>query len=133
MYWLRKKIDPNMAKNTNVTAIDAAENRGFLKKLTSSIGSGVWSSHRMNATSIAAPPMKPMSTGVAVQPWLGPSMIPNSSPVSAPIDSTVPSRSIGLAFGSFELGTIAITATIATTITGRLTRKTEPHQKWSSR
>ena len=32
MYWLRKKIDPNRAKNTNVTAIDAAENRGFLKK-----------------------------------------------------------------------------------------------------
>ena len=50
MYWLRKKIEPNIAKNTSVTAIDAAEKRGFLKKLTSSIGSGVWSSQRMNAS-----------------------------------------------------------------------------------
>ena len=38
MYWLTKNSDPNMAKNTNVTAIDAAVNRGLAKNPISSIG-----------------------------------------------------------------------------------------------
>ncbi len=68
MYWLKKKSDPNRAKNTSVTATDAAENLGFLKKLTSSIGVGVCSSHTMNAPSSANPPTNPISTLGAVQP-----------------------------------------------------------------
>jgi hypothetical protein len=38
MYWLTKSSDPNMAKNTKVTAIEAAVNRGLAKKPSSRMG-----------------------------------------------------------------------------------------------
>src|SRR5947208_13906183 len=64
MYCDRKNSAPNIAKNTSVTATDAAENRGFLKNETSSIGSGVCSSHRMNAPSVTNPTTNaPTTTG----------------------------------------------------------------------
>ncbi len=60
-------------------------------------------------------------------------MIPNRIPVSMPIERRVPGTSTGLAFGSFEVGTSQTTATTETATTGRFTKNTEPHQKWSSR
>ena len=50
-YWLTKNSEPNIAKNTSVTATDAAVNRGFGEERTSSIGWSVMRSQRTNAVS----------------------------------------------------------------------------------
>src|SRR5262245_52501249 len=78
-YWDRKNSAPNIEKNTNVTAADAAENLGFLKNVTSSIGWSERASHTMNTASNTTPIANaPRITG-SVQPRFGPSMIPYSS------------------------------------------------------
>ena len=51
MYWVRRNVAPNIAKNVIVMPVLAALNRGFLKKRMSSIGWSVVRSHQMNAPS----------------------------------------------------------------------------------
>ena len=76
MYWLRKNSDPNMAKNTKVTASDAAVNRGFLKKRTSSIGCGLCSSHSTNEVSSTTPMANAPRIVELAHPFDGPSITP---------------------------------------------------------
>jgi hypothetical protein len=96
---------PNSARNASVIAPLAAENRGFSKNRTSSIGFVHLISHTKNPTRIAPPTAKPASTDVDPQPLLGPSMIAQSTIASPAIERSDPSGSSFPAFGSFESGT----------------------------
>ena len=60
-------------------------------------------------------------------------MIAHTSVTRPVIDSTAPGTSTGGAEGSREVGTKSWPSTSATITTGTFTRKTEPHQKCSSR
>ena len=131
MNWVSRNSEPIMAKNVSIRAPLAALNRGLRKKLMSSIGVDVWRSHTTNAASSTAAAAKAPSTCGSVQPW-APSMIAHTRATRPTIDSTAPSRSTGGAAGSREVGTNSWPSTRATTTTGTLTRKTEPHQKCSS-
>ena len=122
-----------MAKNTSVTATDAAENRGLAKKRTSRIGWSVWRSHSVNAVNSTTAATKQPTMSGSLQPRVGPSMMPKSSVTSPTVDNAVPSTSRDGFVGSFEFGTIQRTPTMATMISGTFTRKIEPHQKCSSR
>ena len=68
-----------------------------------------------------------------VQDRLGASMIPHNSMPSPTIDSTAPIGSGRLGCGLRELGTRKAAAIRPAAATGTLTRKTEPHQKWTRR
>ncbi len=94
-----------MAKNVSVMALLAAVKRGFWKNRMSSIGVGVCSSQRMNDAMATTPTTKPPSTSGSVQPFAGPSMMPNSSEPRPTIDSTAPSGSSLPWFGSRDVGT----------------------------
>ena len=84
---------PNSARNASVIAPLAAENRGFSKKRTSSIGLEHLSSHTKNPTRIAPPTAKPPRTVVEPQPLLGPSMMAHSRIARPAIDRSDPSGS----------------------------------------
>ena len=71
-----KKSAPNIEKKTNVIAADAAENRGFLKNETSSIGWSECASHVMKAASSSTPITKAPTITGSDQPRVGPSMMP---------------------------------------------------------
>ncbi len=73
---MKRKYEPNMAKNTSVIAVVAAVNRGFLKNRRSSIGSFALSSQSTNPTSTAIANANVTSVWVDAQPLSGPSMIP---------------------------------------------------------
>ena len=128
MYCVRKNSDPNNAKNTNVTARDAAEKRGLAKNETSSIGFGTCSSHATNATSSTAPTTKAATIRGDVHPCEGPSMIAKRRVTSVAIESSVPTMSMCAPNGSRDVGTISTVATTATITMGMLTMKIEPHQ-----
>ena len=68
-----------MAKNVRVIALLAAVKRGFWKNRMSSIGVGVCSSQVMNDARAMTPTANPPTTSGSVQPFAGPSMMPNSS------------------------------------------------------
>ncbi len=124
-----KNRAPNMAKNTRVTATEAAVNRGLAKNETSRIGWSQRCSHNTKAArSTPARTKAPAMVG-RPQPADGPSMIPYSSARRPVVDSTVPSRSRRGAPASRELGTMAIAPTMAAATMGTLTRKIDPHQK----
>src|SRR6187399_593505 len=93
MYWLTKNSDPNMAKNTKVTAIDAAVKRGLAKKPSSRIGWSVCRSQNTNDVSdTTATTNEPITSG-SVQPLAGPSMTPNRSVTNPTIDNDAPRMS----------------------------------------
>ena len=116
----------------SVTAVLAAVKRGFSKKPMSSMGWSVCSSHMMKHASAATPTANAPSTRVLVQPWSGPSMMPNSNDPSATMDSTAPSGSSRGAEGSFDSGTKKWPAISAVAAMGRFTQNTELHEKWVS-
>ena len=134
MYWVRKNSEPNMAKKTSVTAIDAAENRGFAKNVTSSIGSGVWSSQRMNPTSIA-PPIDERGDDRGRRPSLARPFDDAEEQTGERADRQHRAEEVDGAWrsGPSSSGTRNTTATTVTMTTGMLTRNTEPHQKWVRR
>ena len=119
-----------MAKNVSMRAPLAALKRGLAKKLMSSIGVRVRRSHTMKAVSSTAATAKAPSTSGSVQPW-APSMIAHTRATRPTMDSTAPRKSTRGAAGSRDVGTKSCPPTRATTTTGTLTRKTEPHQKCS--
>ena len=96
---------PNSARNASVIAPLAAENRGFSKNRTSSIGLEHLSSHTKNPTRIAPPTTNPPRTVVDVHPLLGPSMMAQSRMARPAIERSDPSGSSLPACGSFESGT----------------------------
>ncbi len=80
----------------------------------------------------AAAPKAPTTNG-SLQPFEGPSMIPNSSAASPKNDSTAPSGSIRPWAGSRDVGMKIAPRTSAVTPMGRFTQKTDCHEKCSSR
>ena len=72
---MSRKIEPNIAKKSNVMPALAALNRGLRNSEVSSIGWGLYDSHHANAAStIAATVNKPRMVG-SVQPCSGAWMI----------------------------------------------------------
>ncbi len=121
---MRKKIDPNIAKNTSVIAALAPEKRGLRNSRMSSIGSRVRSSQARKAPSTAALMPKAARIVGLVQPRDGASMIAHTSVVRPAIESAKPGTSSRGAAGSLESGTSQRPAASAATTNGRLTRKT---------
>ncbi len=75
-YCVSRKNVPNMAKNTRLMAAVADENVGFLKKRRSSIGCAVRSSQSPKTTNTVRPDRSGPRVAGAVQPCVGPSMMP---------------------------------------------------------
>ena len=122
-YWVRKKIVPNIEKNTSVIAALAPEKRGLRNSRMSSIGWDARISQAMNAPrTTAARPNAARIVGF-VQPRAGASMIAHTSVVRPAIDSAKPGRSRRGADGSLDSGTSQRPAVSAATTNGRLTRK----------
>src|SRR5262245_36783640 len=106
-------MNPNSAKNADVIATLAAENRRFLKIVTGNIGCSARSSHITSVASSAASMPSPASVVVDAHPHSGASMIVNTSAVIAAIDSAAPNLSSGGALRSRDSGT-TLQAAIAT-------------------
>ncbi len=75
MYWVRRNVAPNRAKNVIVIPVLAALNLGFLKKRTSSIGWSVVRCHHRNVPSRTAANANDPMVVASVQPFDGASMI----------------------------------------------------------
>ena len=121
---MRKKIDPNMAKNVSVIAALAPEKRGLANRRMSSIGSRVRSSQAMKAPRMATAAAKAARIVGFVQPFDGASMIAHTSVVRPEIDMAKPGMSSRGAAGSLDSGTSQWPASSAAATNGRLTRKT---------
>ncbi len=131
--WVKRKNEPNRAKNTRAMEPLAALKRGSRKKATSSMGSSTRRSHTAKAASSTAARAKvPKVTG-SVQPCWGPSMMAHSSAPIPAIDSPAPTMSSRGAAGSRDSGSRSRPETSASATIGRLIKNTEPHQKWPSR
>ncbi len=123
---------PNMAKNTNVMPPDDTAKRRFLNSRRSSIGWRLRHSHQANSARARMAPPNHSSEVALSQPWLGPSMIAQTSALKPMIDRRAPIGSSGDAVRSFDFGTRIHDAARARAMIGMLMRKTEPHQKCSS-
>ncbi len=75
-YCVMMKIAPNIAKNTSITPLLAAVNRGFLKKCTSSIGWSMRLSHTKKTSIRSAPTTNAETIVLSPQPSTGASMMP---------------------------------------------------------
>ncbi len=122
------KMNPNRAKNANVTATLPAVKRRLRKTRTSSIGCDERSSQRTNPVSSAPAAANALRLSADVHPLMGASMTAHTNSVTPAIDSSRPTGSNRLVCGSREVGTTSATATIATSTTGTFTRNTEPHE-----
>ena len=127
------KMNPNSAKNANATETLPAVKRMLVNTATSSIGWSMRFSQRTNADNNAAARPKAMTLVAEVQPCLGPSITAHTNTLTPAIDRPMPSGSKRRIVVSRDVGTTRQIAIIATTITGTLTRKTEPQKKRSSR
>jgi hypothetical protein len=87
------KKKPNIAKNCSSSDADPVAKPRNRNRWGSSIGAVARSSTRMNAASTRAPPIRPVSLSGAVQPRVGPSMIPSTTPPMPTIDSSEPAGS----------------------------------------
>src|SRR5215472_1558098 len=116
-------MNPKKVKNDTVTAPLAALNRMLRNSRTSSIGCAVRRSHVMNAASRTAETAKPATLRAAVHPYVGASMMVNTSSAMVADDSTRPGMSTGAASGSFDAGTASATAAAATAATGAMAMK----------
>ena len=75
----------------------------------------------------------PRARSARAIPRSGASMIAKSSPIMATMESNEPNPSSGVSAGSRESGTNHHAAVNTTTQTGTFTRKTAPHQKFSTK
>ncbi len=129
---MSRNIEPPIPKATRMPPETAPMNRRLRKKCISSIGCGTCSSHSAKAASPMTPMAAEISTRPDSQPSIGPEMIAKTTPTMPITDSRAPSRSRGAPPRLLDSGTRKTTAVSAITATGRLTRNSEPHQKWSS-
>ena len=104
MNWVSRNIEPKRAKKVRVIATLAAVNRRFWKNRTSSIGWSDRSCHQTKLPSAAMARMNAPTTGVAVQPFVGASMIAQTKDTRPTMDSAAPSRSSFGLFSARELG-----------------------------
>ncbi len=121
-------MKPKRAKNADVMAMLAALNRRLVKMRTGSMGSATESSQRMNAVRSVSETTKPSAELAEAQPHSGASMMVNTNAPIAATESSRPGRSSLGAWLSLDSGTSQTAAAIATATTGRLTKKTDPHQ-----
>ena len=73
---MRRKIEPNIAKNSSVMPALAAVKRGFFQNDVSSIGLGVYDSHHANAPSTTSATANAARMLALVQPRSGAWMMP---------------------------------------------------------
>ena len=100
----------------------------------SSIGRRRRSSHRTKDSSTTAATTKAPTVTGSSQPRSGPSITPNTSGTSPTMARPAPTRSRGWPSGSFDVGTMRQRQDAAAgRRAGTLMKKTEPHQKCSSR
>jgi len=127
-YCVSTNSEPMRANTARATAGIATENLRSPKGSSSSIGVGVWRSHRTNAirSTSATPPAR--STGPACQPAVGMSMIDQRRRARPPVQSSAPGASTGRGTALFDSGTSHRAATSPRSATGTLMRNTEPHQ-----
>ena len=115
-----------------MTVLLAAVKRGFAKRRTSSSGSAMRRWRSTKATRAAAATAPAPSTAVDVQPCSGASMIAHTKTTRPAPERAAPVQSMRRATGSRDSGTSLRPATTATAVSGTLTMKIDPHQKWSS-
>src|SRR6202167_725758 len=131
------KNRPNIANDRSVTRIVPQRNptdwnsarstsdcppRAVIRRSTST-----------NRASGTRPPAMVASAVALPQPFSPALMHPYVTAISPALEISTPSTSIDGRLAGRDSGSRKITATSATTTTGTLIRKTEPHQKWSSR
>src|SRR5262249_49303523 len=116
-------MNPNRVKNDTVTAPLAALNRRLRNRPTSSIGSAARRSQLMNAASRTAERANPATLRGAAHPYVGASMIVNTSSAMVADDKTRPGMSTGAASGSLEVGTTSATRITAAAATGAMAMK----------
>ena len=104
----------------------AAENLGFAKKRTSSMGWVERRSHQTKSPRSTSPQEPVATTTGSLQPSVGASMIANSSAVSPMMDMAAPTGSTLGPDGSLEFGIRKKPARRPTRTIGRFTRNTEP-------
>ena len=90
-------------------------------------------SHQTKPARTASPAKIVASAGVSVQPSWPALMNPYVRAVSPALEITMPGKSRRGRFAARDSGSRNVTATSAIATIGTLIRKTEPHQKWSSR
>ncbi len=98
----------------------------------SSSGAGMVSWRRTKPYRAAAPSRAAASVG-PVKPWVAASLTAYTTAIMPTSDRTTLIRSQGPGFGLRDSGRVRMPTRTRTAITGRLMRKTEPHQKCSSR
>src|SRR5215211_1640518 len=132
-YWVATNRNPKRAKNSAITVALAALKRGLRKSPTSSSGSAGRRCRSTNALRRTTAPPPAASTAGEVHPSDGASMTAHASAIRPAADSAAPRRSRRRPTGSRDSGTRRGPRTTASTHSGTLTMKIEPHQKWSSR
>ncbi|GAA3222882.1 hypothetical protein GCM10020256_30600 [Streptomyces thermocoprophilus] len=76
MYWLSRKMDPNMPRNISMLAALMPEKARERKSRIGSMGFAARVPCRTNAVSSAVPAKRPVRTSVLVQPSAGPRTSP---------------------------------------------------------
>src|SRR3954447_20189514 len=132
-YCVERKRNPKSAKNSTITVALAALKRGFANRLTSSSGSVTRRCHATKAPSARAATAPAVRTGADVQPFEGASMIAQTKATRPTPESAAPVQSIPRAAESRDSGSSRRPASAAIAVSGTLTMKIDPHQKWSSR
>ena len=132
------KNRPNIANDTNVIRI--VPHRKLATPNSDRSTSG-WlplrraanRSHQTKPARTASPATIVASARVSVQPSWPALMNPYVRAVSPALEITMPGKSKRGRFEARDSGSRSVTAASAIATTGTLIRKTEPHQKWSSR
>ena len=131
-YCNEMKKNPKIAKNCKNNDADPVAKPCSLNSRGSRSGVGVRSSQRTNKKPATTPPMMPASETGSLQPRLGPSMMPSTSPPTASTERMVPSGSRPTCSPSRVSGTVSSVAISAAAARTALTTKIAPHHHCSS-
>ncbi|CAM5260716.1 hypothetical protein SCYAM73S_05022 [Streptomyces cyaneofuscatus] len=130
--WERKKTRPDRPRMVSRSARTAPEKPRWWKSRMSSRGAGRWSCLRTNQVSAPAPSTA-ATPGPRPSPCEAVSLMAYTMPIMPTRESPTLGMSHGPGAGFLDSGISLMPTTTSTAITGRLIRKTEPHQKCSSR
>ena len=130
--WVNTSSTPTSATDATTAAITPPE-KYRLRNRRKSINGDALRRWRRTNSAMAATDSVPVTTAmVAEGAYLANSLIVSTRQTSAASACTEPMKSHGLSLVARRPGSSHRPSTIATATTGTLTRKTEPHQKYSS-
>ena len=136
-YWGSAKNRPNIANDRNVTRIVPHRNPTDLNSARSTSDCPPRAVIRRSTSTNPASRMRPtamVASAVALpQPFWPALMHPYVTAIRPALETSTPGTSMDGRFAERDSGSRKLTATSAMITTGTLIRKTEPHQKWSSR